>query len=203
MEIKKVKIDELKSPSYNPRDITPAEFEKLKRSLDEFGYVDPLIVNDVNMHIIGGNQRFEALKQLGHDEVEVSFVHIEDINREKALNLRLNKSSGEWDTLKLHEVLEELEIAHFDISLTGFDEFDEEYELKKLTDRIETVSTDEFYENKKEENYDEEYEEEEDIETKNQPSYYEITLRFNSEDEMVEAYDKLVEDGYNCRMSDS
>ena len=122
MKIEKVNINELISPEYNPRDITPEEMEKLKTSIKEFGYVDPIIVNDVNNHIIGGNQRYEAMKQLGYTEVEVSYVNIPDLNREKALNIRLNNSSGEWDKNKLESILEEMELDHFDISLTGFND---------------------------------------------------------------------------------
>ena len=125
MKIEKINIKKLKSPSYNPRDISPAEMEKLKISIQEFGYVDPIIVNDVNMHIIGGNQRYQAMLELGYDEVEVSYVHIEDMNREKALNIRLNNSSGQWNEEKLVNILEELELDNFDISLTGFDDIED------------------------------------------------------------------------------
>lgn len=121
MELVKVNINELISPSYNPRDITPEEMEKLKTSIQEFGYCDPIIVNKVNNHIVGGNQRYEALKELGYDEVDVVYVHEEDENREKALNIALNKISGQWDKNKLESILEEMELDHFDISLTGFD----------------------------------------------------------------------------------
>lgn len=60
MKIETVNIDDLISPDYNPRHITPEAMESLKRSLDEFGYVSPLIVNDVNNHIVGGNQDTNA-----------------------------------------------------------------------------------------------------------------------------------------------
>lgn len=122
MKIEKVKIDKLVSPSYNPRDITPEKLESLKKSIEEFGYIDPLIVNKVNMHIVGGNQRYEALKQLGVKEVEVSYVEIEDEGKEKALNIRLNNSSGEWNEIKLQNLLEELKVENVDISLTGFED---------------------------------------------------------------------------------
>ena len=128
MRIEKVKIKDLISPDYNPREITNEEMEKLKKSIKEFDYVDPIIVNSYNNHIIGGNQRFEAMKQLGYDEIEVSMVNIPDPNREKALNLRLNKLSGEWDTGKLNDVIQELEINEFDISITGFND----YEIKEI-----------------------------------------------------------------------
>ena len=122
MEIVKVDINELISPEYNPRQITDDEMEKLKNSINEFGYVAPIIVNKYNNHIIGGNQRYEALKSLGYTDVDVVFVDEPDLNREKALNIALNKISGEWDFVKLADIIDELELNDFDIPLTGFDE---------------------------------------------------------------------------------
>ena len=122
MEIVKVDINELISPEYNPRQITDDEMEKLKNSINEFGYIAPIIVNKYNNHIIGGNQRYEALKSLGYTDVDVVFVDEPDSNREKALNIALNKISGEWDFVKLADIIDELELNDFDIPLTGFDE---------------------------------------------------------------------------------
>ena len=122
MEIVKVDINELISPEYNPRQITDEEMGKLKNSINEFGYVAPIIVNKYNNHIIGGNQRYEALKSLGYTDVDVVFVDEPDLNREKALNIALNKISGEWDFVKLADIIDELELNDFDIPLTGFDE---------------------------------------------------------------------------------
>ena len=122
MEIVKVDIHELISPEYNPRQITDDEMEKLKNSINEFGYIAPIIVNKHNNHIIGGNQRYEALKSLGYTDVDVIFVDEHDLNREKALNIALNKISGEWDFVKLADIIDDLELNDFDISLTGFDE---------------------------------------------------------------------------------
>ena len=124
MEIVKVDINELISPEYNPRQITDDEMEKLKNSINEFGYVDPIIVNKHNNHIVGGNQRYCALKSLGYNEVDVIFINEPDLNREKALNIALNKISGEWDFVKLADILDDLELNDFDISLTGFDELE-------------------------------------------------------------------------------
>ena len=121
MDVEKVNIDKLISPDYNPRHITPAAMESLKQSINEFGYVTPIIVNDVNNHIIGGNQRYEALKQLGYTEIDVSYVHITDINREKLLNIRLNNNSGDWDIGKLDTIFQDLELTGFDLTLTGFE----------------------------------------------------------------------------------
>ena len=144
MKIEKVKIKDLISPRYNPRDITAEEMDKLKRSLSEFGYVDPIIVNDVNMHIIGGNQRYEAMRELGYNDIDVSFVHIEDINREKALNVALNKISGDWDIEKLDELLVDLDADGFDITLTGFSEEDLENILGDDDGFVEEITRDDY-----------------------------------------------------------
>ena len=121
MEIVKVDINELISPEYNPRQITDDEMEKLKNSINEFGYVVPIIVNKHNNHIVGGNQRCLALKQLGYTMIDVIYIDEPDINKEKALNIRLNNLSGEWDTNKLQNILDDLKLQEFDVSLTGFD----------------------------------------------------------------------------------
>lgn len=121
MEIVKVDINELISPEYNPRQITDDELEKLKNSINEFGYIAPIIVNKHNNHIVGGNQRYEALKQLGYTMIDVIYINEPDINKEKALNIRLNNLSGEWDMTKLEKVIDELKMEKFDITLTGFE----------------------------------------------------------------------------------
>ena len=121
MDMETVNIDELISPDYNPRHITPAAMESLKQSINEFGYITPIIVNRYNNHVVGGNQRLEALKQLGHKTVEVIYINEPDINREKALNIRLNNNSGDWDIGKLDNIFQDLEIKGFDLTLTGFE----------------------------------------------------------------------------------
>ena len=157
MKIEKVNINDLISPDYNPREISDEEMQKLKTSITEFGYVDPIIVNDVNQHIVGGNQRYFALKELEYTEVDVVYIHEEDSNREKALNIALNKISGEWDINKLQEILSEMEEEGFDIELTGFDNL----ELKDIELYEEDYGKDEFdnlveeYEIKEESNKDE------------------------------------------------
>ena len=120
MKIVKVKINDLISPDYNPRTITDEELSKLKDSLEEFGYISPIIVNQHNNHIVGGNQRYECLKALGYDEIDVIYINEPDLQREKALNIRLNNLSGEWDTGKLETIFNEFESTGFNTDLTGF-----------------------------------------------------------------------------------
>ncbi|WP_253721208.1 ParB N-terminal domain-containing protein [Brevibacillus brevis] len=72
------------------------EYEKLKRSFQEFGYVEPLIWIEQTGNLVGGHQRFKILVEQGTTEIEVSVVSLDEI-REKALNIALNKISGAWD----------------------------------------------------------------------------------------------------------
>ena len=132
MELRKVKLNELISPNYNPRKISSDEMHKLKRSITELGYAEPIIVNDVNNVIISGNQRYKALKDLGTEEIEVIFIHEPVLAREKALNVALNKIDGDWDHDKLKEII--IDVEEVDSTLTGFEPH--EIELMELETEI-------------------------------------------------------------------
>ena len=122
MEFKKLKIADLVPASYNPRKaLKPgdAEYEKIKNSITEFGYVDPVIVND-DMTVIGGHQRLTVLKDLGFEEIDCVVISI-DKTKEKALNIALNKITGEWNKELLADLIKDLQEADFDVAFTGFD----------------------------------------------------------------------------------
>ena len=122
MEFKKLKINSLIPASYNPRKkLKPgdAEYEKIKNSITEFGYVDPIIVNS-DMTIIGGHQRWSVLKALGYDEVDCVVIKI-DKTKEKALNIALNKVTGEWNKELLADLIKDLQSLDYDVSMTGFE----------------------------------------------------------------------------------
>lgn len=119
-----MRIDDLVPAPYNPRvDLRPGDpdYEKLKRSIQEFGLVEPVVWNKRTGHVVGGHQRLKILRELGYEEVEVSVVDLDE-EREKLLNVALNKIEGDWDNFKLKELLQELEFGGADIELTGFDE---------------------------------------------------------------------------------
>ena len=123
MDIQKISVNKLKSAKYNPRqDLKPGdkEFEKLKRSIEEFGYVEPVIWNKRTGTVVGGHQRLKVLKHLGHKEVDCVVLDIDE-NKEKALNVALNKISGDWDMPLLGELMKDLSMNGFDVTLTGFD----------------------------------------------------------------------------------
>lgn len=125
MNIELITTDTLKPAHYNPRTITEAQINALRRSIAEFGMVEPIVVNSDNT-IIGGHQRFYAAKELGLKEVPCVRVDLAE-DAEKQLNLALNRISGDWDEAKLSALLDELRLNDADLSLTGF----EQQELEK------------------------------------------------------------------------
>ena len=123
MQIEKKNVSELLPADYNPRkDLKPGdpEYEKLKRSIEQFGYVEPVIWNEQTGRVVGGHQRLKVLTDMGITEVDVVVVSLSD-EKEKALNIALNKISGAWDNEKLALVIADLQGTDFDVSLTGFD----------------------------------------------------------------------------------
>lgn len=123
MQIEKKPVEELKAAEYNPRkNLKPgdAEYEKLKRSIEEFGYVEPAIWNKRTGTVVGGHQRLKVMKDLGYEEVDCVVVDLDE-KKEKALNVALNKISGEWDNTLLANLLKDLDDSGYDLTFTGFD----------------------------------------------------------------------------------
>ncbi len=146
LKINFVKIDLLKVATYNPRKWDDAKKEKLRESINRFGLVDPIIVNSAPKRknvVIGGHFRLKVAKELGYKEVPVVFLDIPDIEKERELNLRLNKNVGEWDLELLKEfdlgVLLDVGFDDSDLSQiwddsleTEDDNFQEKKELEKI-----------------------------------------------------------------------
>ena len=121
-ELKVLPVAVLKPAEYNPRKkLKPGdkEYEKIKNSIEEFGFADPLVVN-ADMTIIGGHQRLTVAMSLGYTEVPCAVVDV-DKTREKALNIALNKITGAWDDNLLADLLKDIENSSFDLGFTGFD----------------------------------------------------------------------------------
>ena len=126
MNIKVLDINSIKPSEFNPRiqlDVGSEEFQKIKESIIEFGLVEPLLVNEINMSIIGGHQRYSVLKFLGYKEVPCVLINEPDEEREKALCVGLNKIKGEWDNDKLTALLNENGVNE---SVTGFDKTEDD-----------------------------------------------------------------------------
>jgi ParB-like chromosome segregation protein Spo0J len=123
MDIQKININKLNPAKYNPRKQLKAgdsEYEKLKKSIETFGYVEPVVWNKQTGNVVGGHQRITVLKDLGIKEIDCVIVDLH-VNDEKALNVALNKVSGIWDDALLKDLLQELDNGMYDLELTGFD----------------------------------------------------------------------------------
>lgn len=123
LTIQRIPIEKLKPAEYNPRkelNEKDKEYQKIKNSIIEFGYVAPIIIN-ADKTVISGHQRIKVLKDLGYEEIDCIVVNF-DKNKEKLLNIALNKISGEWDYQKLESIFNELDENNIDLLITGFDE---------------------------------------------------------------------------------
>lgn len=134
MKWQSIPVGDLQPAEYNPRKKLKAgdkEYEKIKNSILEFGYVEPIIIN-YNMTVIGGHQRLTVLKDLGYKEVHCVVVEIQDETKVKALNIALNKITGAWNEQLLADLLVDLQTADFNTDFTGF----EAPEIEQLFSKI-------------------------------------------------------------------
>lgn len=142
MHIEQLQISQLKPATYNPRTISKDEFKGLKASLKKYGLVEPIIVNK-DYTIIGGHMRVKAWTELGNTTAPCYVLDL-DKHNEKKLNVLLNSQqiSGQYDDLKLEEILQDLKLdedyhelrlnklATLDLSETTEDDFIQPKEAK-------------------------------------------------------------------------
>ncbi len=134
MKIKTMPIADITPADYNPRqDLKPGdpEYEALEAALLEFDLVEPLIYNQHTGHLVGGHQRLKVLIARGDTNVEVSVVDL-PLEKEKVLNLALNKTGGTWDSPKLSALLSDLVPLDISLASTGFTL----KEIKRLTSDV-------------------------------------------------------------------
>ena len=143
MITKTMKLSEINAAGYNPRkDLkkNDSAYKSLKRSMDEYGFIVPLIYNEQTKTLISGHQRLKVLKDEGKAEAEVVIVDMDE-TKEKALCVAMNKISGNWDYGALADIIEEFQAADFSTELAGFSEAD----IKELFED-ETEPEDDSYE---------------------------------------------------------
>lgn len=174
LEVKQWKIDDLIGAEYNPRKLSDEQKQTIKDSIKRFGLVDPVLVN-INTErkgiIIGGHQRTMIARELGFKKMPCIELDL-TLEKEKELNVRLNKNTGEFDFDLLSEHFEDNELISW-----GFDEDDLEF----------------FY--------DVQEEEKEEVDLSD-----DIILEFKlevdciNETEQEKLFNKLNEDGYQCKI---
>jgi len=145
LKITQIPIKELYPTPYNPRKWSQDAIEKLEESIKRFGLVDPLIVNSAPGRknvVIGGHFRLEVAKKLGYTEIPVVYLNIADIEKEKELNIRLNKNTGEFD-LNLLAELDESFLADIGFSSEELDtifEIEDDPEIFDLKKELEKLN---------------------------------------------------------------
>ena len=138
----KIDINKIKVMEDNPRKISGFDFENLKESIKEFGFLEPLIVNQDNI-LIGGHQRLKALKELGYNEIDVVQVEL-DKEKLRKLNLALNRIGGDWDYDKLNDFIKDMDYGKIDFFLESeIKQIKENYDFDDLSKEMENLKTEE------------------------------------------------------------
>tara|TARA_Y100001963_G_scaffold159944_1_gene266388 strand:+ start:7119 stop:8321 length:1203 start_codon:yes stop_codon:yes gene_type:complete len=137
MKIKEYNIEDLISAEYNPRQLKKEQFNQLRDSIQRFGLVDPVIVNTHKERkniVVGGHQRLKVAESLNIDKIPCVEVKL-NLDKERELNIRLNKNVGEWDYDNLANFFDMDELKDWGFSDADFKLFDIEEVVKDgLTD---------------------------------------------------------------------
>lgn len=151
LHIQMVAIDLLNPAPYNPRSWDQKAISDLTESIKRFGFIDPIIVNSATSRkniVIGGHFRLKIAKDLGYKEIPVVYINIPDETKEKELNLRLNKNTGDWDyeLLKTFEIETLLDVGFDDADLSHiWDENlgveDDEFDVEKAIAEVKNPTT--------------------------------------------------------------
>lgn len=131
MIIEKKKLTELNPAPYNPRKSTAKQEEQLKRSLEKFGVVEPIIFNKQTGYIVGGHFRVRELKKLGYKEVDCVIVDLNEQD-EKELNIRLNANTGEWNWDELNTDWDVQQLEDWGLDVPKFEDTSEQGDIVEL-----------------------------------------------------------------------
>jgi len=141
MKITLIEINSLNPAEYNPRQISNKQYEDLKASMEKFGCVDPIIIN-INPErlnvVVGGHQRLRILRELGAEKVPTVSVNLSEED-ERELNIRLNKSGGDFD---MDILANEFDIV--DLKEWGFKDIDFGLNIDKINHQDEWEGMPEF-----------------------------------------------------------
>jgi len=141
-EIADIPIKDIKPNPKNPRTITEYQSEALKRSINKFGFLQPIVVNKRNMQIVSGHQRLEAYKSLNKATVPVIFVNLND-KEEQALNVSMNRVGGEFKQEGLVDIIKDLQGQTNLLETTGLESKEIEAlleQMNKASDKGENIA---------------------------------------------------------------
>lgn len=110
MNIKELKIEDINVIGDNPRELDPKRFEALKKYIEKYGLLTPLVVDKASQSLIGGHSRLLAVKELGWTKVTCNLVEPKDDNERKEMQLIDNEAFGVWIESELVEFVKDTEI---------------------------------------------------------------------------------------------
>jgi len=122
-EYRVVKFSDMHPAYYNPRfDLKPGDigYEQLRASVIELGMLQPIVWNEHTGNIVGGEQRFKVLSEMGATEAICAVVKILSIEDEKAANLALNEAHGQWEDELLQDMVASMDTSNIDPMTMGF-----------------------------------------------------------------------------------
>lgn len=192
LTFKEIDVDKIIPNPLNPRiDLKPGMpmYEKLRVSIEEFDYSEPIVVNkekDGSYMIISGHQRLQVMKDLAkakNEEITTVSVIVKEYDKQRrdALTIALNKITGLWDNEKLTVLFNDMDESMR--QFTGFEDF----EIENLIAVISEM--------------EEEVEEESEHKSVRYEEKWEIIISCKSEKDLNEKFDKLKNEGYECRIS--
>ena len=135
MKIEELKISKLKPATYNPRQISTKQYNDLKKSIERFGLVDPIIINKNGNVVVGGHQRLKICKELKHTEIDCVVLDLSK-EEERELNIRLNKNTGDFDMDILANEFDIDELTDW-----GFKHIDLDINIDKIEEDKEDLAT--------------------------------------------------------------
>jgi DNA modification methylase len=127
MKIEQIKASKLKPATYNPRQISTKQYKDLSKSIATFGLVDPIIVNK-DFTVIGGHQRLKVLNEMQTDTIPCVVLDLSK-EKERELNVRLNKNTGDFDIDILANEFDIDELVDW-----GFKHIDLDINIDKITE---------------------------------------------------------------------
>jgi len=180
VKVERWKLKDISPADYNPRTITDESLVGLGKSVDEFGYVEPLVVNKRTGRLISGHQRFKVLTLREVEEVDVVIVDLDEA-KEKALNITMNNQmiQGDW-TNNLGDLLNELQ-ENDSINI-----FDLSFDMLALEMKIPLLSDEKLSEEKSDDGVDKDFD-------------YRLIIECDDEKQQADLIDRFVKEGLKCQ----
>ena len=125
MKIVEIELDKLKPFKNNPRKHTDEQIEQIAKSIEEFGFLNPILVDEKNT-ILAGHGRYMASQTINLKRVPVVIAENLSKEQKQALVIADNKiaSNSTWDENLLWDQIRELNDKGFDLNILAFEEME-------------------------------------------------------------------------------